>query len=130
MSNVGAFFQKTMNFKTQKWPLDDLKWPFDIGDILSVAKVILSIFRLILKCLILSDFGQKSNKLRNLWRFWLICGHFWPFLAFELTLFDNLRVFLGGFWLFWWFSGIFGSWSHGIRSRGVLKLKDHVAVRD
>ena len=62
---------------------------------------------MILKCLILSVFGQKSKKLRNLWRFWSICGHFWPFLTFKLTLLDNIRVFLGGFWLFWWFSGIF-----------------------
>ena len=34
------------------------------------------IFWLILKSLILSNFGHKSNKLRNLWRFWSIFGHF------------------------------------------------------
>ena len=76
------------------------------------------IFWLILKSLILSNFGHKSNKLRNLWRFWSIFGHFWPFLAFKLTLFDNIRVFLDGFWLLWWFSGIF--WK--------LKSRDHVEM--
>ena len=83
-----------------------------------ITKINSGIIWLILKSLILSNFGHKSNKLRNLWRFWSIFGHFWPFLAFKLTLFDNIRVFLDGFWLLWWFSGIF--WK--------LKSRDHVEM--